>query len=109
MDTVRSSDPFTSTVSRVAGLNVESSRPHRRNSAIASTAASYSDAATTSTACSIPSESTNDTRRERAGTITSVGEEKRNKNRDDLTLLALTGNPHTVWWADCIRGWRRFL
>jgi hypothetical protein len=43
--------------------------PKRRNSASASTAASYSASAVTSVKCVMPSESVNDTRHRRLGTI----------------------------------------
>ncbi len=57
---------FAVTVSRVAGPGVASfMKPHRRNSATASAAASYRDAAGTWTACTIPWVSVKETRQVR--------------------------------------------
>ena len=64
------SGAFTLTVNRVPGPDEASAKPHRRNSASAMTAASYNEAAATSTACSKPSESVNETRQARHGTLT---------------------------------------
>ena len=55
----------TRTVSFVAGPNMASANPHRRNSASASTAASNRVDAVISTACVIPSESVNETEHDR--------------------------------------------
>jgi hypothetical protein len=64
--------------SLVPGPNIASANPHRRNSASASTAASYRIDAVISTAWVIPSESVNETEHDQAvGTISIMAKNRR--------------------------------
>ncbi len=89
---------FTVTVSRVAEPGAFAVNPHRRNSAIARAAASYSELAATSTACRMPSLSTSGW----MGAMQQLTNDKRQLLSSIDRIHYVAGRTGLTWYVDDI-------